>query len=60
MPENKVYKWNDLDGLSTYITPSGHLKEVPVEGRKGSNGLAFDANGDLNTLSAWQTEQLVD
>lgn len=36
VPENKVYKWNDLDGLSVYLSTS-----------KNSNGLAIDAEGDL-------------
>ncbi|WP_282134263.1 sulfatase-like hydrolase/transferase [Seonamhaeicola maritimus] len=47
VPENKVYKWNDLDGLSVYLTPSGYSGETTEGGQKGSNGLAIDANGDL-------------
>lgn len=47
VPENKVYKWNDLDGLSVYLTPSGYSGENPIGGEKGSNGLAIDKNGDL-------------
>ncbi|TYA84182.1 sulfatase-like hydrolase/transferase [Seonamhaeicola marinus] len=47
VPENKVYKWNDLDGLSVYMSPSGYSGDNPIGGEKGSNGLAIDENGDL-------------
>ncbi|TGV02587.1 SMP-30/gluconolactonase/LRE family protein [Flavivirga rizhaonensis] len=47
VPENKVYQWNDLDGLSVYLTPSGYTGTKPKEGHVGSNGLALDGNGDL-------------
>lgn len=47
VPENKIYQWNDIDGLSIYITPSGYTGTTPREGGKGSNGLALDGNGDL-------------
>ncbi len=47
VPENKVYRWNDLDGLSIYLTPSGYTGTAPKEGGIGSNGLALDENGNL-------------
>ena len=46
---NKVFKWNDIDGLSVYLDPSGYTGIVPAEpdGLIGSNGMVLDSNGDL-------------
>jgi len=46
VPENKIYQWNDIDGLSLYMSPSGYTgdnKKIT----KGSNGLTLDAEGNL-------------
>ncbi|WP_282122600.1 sulfatase-like hydrolase/transferase [Algibacter mikhailovii] len=50
VPENKVYQWNDLTGLSLYLYPSGYTGpkiEPWVKGGKGANGLNLDPNGSL-------------
>ena len=46
---NKVFKWNDNDGLSVYLDPSGYTGIVPAEpdGLVGSNGMVLNSNGDL-------------
>jgi gluconolactonase len=36
IPANKIYRWNDKDGLSVFLEPSGN-----------SNGLALDVDGNL-------------
>lgn len=36
IPANKIYRWNEKDGLSVYLEPSGN-----------SNGLALDKDGNL-------------
>lgn len=44
---NKVYRWDDSDGLGVFLSPSGHAPDdVPLSWR-GSNGLAIDAEGHL-------------
>ncbi|WP_298484627.1 sulfatase-like hydrolase/transferase [uncultured Maribacter sp.] len=46
VPENKMYQWNDIDGLSLYMSPSGYTgdnKKIT----KGSNGLTLDSDGNL-------------
>lgn len=47
VPENKVYQWNNLDGLSLFISPSGYTGSTPKKGGKGSNGLTLDPDGKL-------------
>jgi len=46
VPENKIYQWNDLEGLGLYMSPSGYTG-TSEEGGKGSNGLALDLEGNL-------------
>jgi sugar lactone lactonase YvrE len=36
IPANKIYRWNEKDGLSVFLEPSGN-----------SNGLALDVDGNL-------------
>ena len=46
--ENTIYKWNEIDGHSKYITPSGYTNyapTIPNIGLSGANGLAFDPEG---------------
>ena len=50
VPKNTIYKWNESEGLDTYILPSGFTNYAPVipnVGLSGANGLSFDKNGDL-------------
>ncbi len=46
---NKVFNWNENDGLSVYLDPSGYTGIVPAEpdGLVGSNGMVLNSNGDL-------------
>lgn len=48
VPKNTVYKWTETRGKETYLKPSGYTGSVPsVCKEPGSNGLLFDANGNL-------------
>ena len=47
VPRNVIHKWHEVDGLSTYLTPSGFTGILPYSKEPGSNGLAFDAKGRL-------------
>ena len=57
VPANKVYQWDEKNGLSIFLDPSGYTGIVPREkkGNKnamnrdesGSNGLVLDNNGQL-------------
>ena len=46
---NKIYKWNEDDGTSEYISPSGNTGYAPNVnlGLLGANGLLIDGNGDI-------------
>ena len=35
VPENKIYRWNENDGLSVYIEPSGYTGKVPTSKKDG-------------------------
>ncbi|MBU2945811.1 sulfatase-like hydrolase/transferase [Zobellia uliginosa] len=47
VPENKIYQWNDLDGLSLYLKPSEHMDEGRDYKGMGSKSLTFDLKGNL-------------
>ncbi|WKX78357.1 SMP-30/gluconolactonase/LRE family protein [Zobellia laminariae] len=47
VPENKIYQWHNLDGLSLYMAPSGGTGIANGNTGKGSNGLILDPQGDL-------------
>ncbi|WP_298532335.1 sulfatase-like hydrolase/transferase [uncultured Algibacter sp.] len=50
VPENKVYQWNDIKGLSLYLEPSGYTGpqiDPWTRGGKGANGLSLDLQGNL-------------
>lgn len=46
---NKVLKWNESEGLSDYIKPSGNTGYAPNSGEAlvGANALNFDSSGNL-------------
>ena len=46
---NKLYKWNETDGASEYISPSGNTGYAPnVDfGLLGANGLAINSDGNI-------------
>ena len=47
--QNKIFTWSELNGINEYIMPSGSTGYAPSfkMGGIGSNGLAFDKNGDI-------------
>ncbi len=47
IPPNKVMKWDEKNGLTTYLFPSGYTGTIPREGEPGSNGLLLDQQGRL-------------
>ena len=47
VPSNKIYKWDESNGLEVFIEPSGYTGIVPNNTKKGSNGLVIDENGKL-------------
>ena len=46
---NKLYKWNEENGASEYISPSGNTGYAPNlgDGILGANGLAIDSEGNI-------------
>ena len=48
IPANKVMKWKEGEGLSTYLHPAGYTATGNVpENEPGSNGLLLDKDGKL-------------
>lgn len=47
VPENRIHAWSEADGLSVFMEPSGYTGVFPHPRGKGSNGLAFDNDGQL-------------
>lgn len=48
IPANSVFKWQQENGTSLFLKPSGYTGSAPFTGREpGSNGLTFDAAGRL-------------
>lgn len=47
IPENKIYKWKEGEGISVYLEPSGYSGEGAYSSEPGSNGLILDAEGNL-------------
>ncbi len=47
VPENHVLKWKEGEGMSVYLKPSGYTGILPYSREPGSNGLTFNATGEL-------------
>ncbi len=47
VPQNKVFKWKDGQGLSEFLTPSGYTGRMPYSNEPGSNGLLINNKGEL-------------
>jgi gluconolactonase len=47
VPENKVFRWSEKDGLSVYLQPSGYTGDQVKFREQGSNGLTTDEGGHL-------------
>lgn len=48
IPGNEVLRWEEGQGASLFLKPSGYTGSAPFTGREpGANGLAYDAEGRL-------------
>ena len=47
IPPNKVMRWDEKNGVTTYLYPSGYTGTIPRAGEPGSNGLILDQQGHL-------------
>jgi gluconolactonase len=48
IPSNSIYKWQEGNGVTLYLRPSGYTGAEPFPGPEpGSNGLTFDPEGRL-------------
>jgi gluconolactonase len=47
VPENKLYRWDEANGLSVFLNPSGYTGYAPNEKKAGGNGLILDTKGNL-------------
>jgi gluconolactonase len=47
VPENRVYRWKDGEGIKVFLEPSGFTGSVYNGRERGSNGLTLDAQGRL-------------
>lgn len=48
IPGNEIVKWQEGQGASQYLHPSGYSGTAPFEGREpGANGLTYNARGEL-------------
>ncbi len=47
--QNKIFTWDEIDGVREYISPSGSTGYAPSfsDGGIGANGLAFDESGNI-------------
>ena len=47
IPNNRVVKWKEGEGASTFLKPSGYTGAADYGGEPGCNGLLLDAKGRL-------------
>ncbi len=47
VPENRVYRWKEGEGISVFLEPSGFTGTVYHGRERGSNGLTLDRQGRL-------------
>ncbi len=47
VPANKIYAWNEKEGLSLYLSSSGHSGTENTNSDRGSNGLLLDPDNKL-------------
>lgn len=47
IPNNRINRWSEADGLQPYLEPAGYTGTTPRGGEPGSNGLLLDAEGKL-------------
>lgn len=47
VPENKAYRWDEENGLTVFLDPSGYTGYAPTSKKSGGNGLILDKEGNL-------------
>ncbi len=47
IPRNSIWKWNEGEGVSLYMKPSGYTGVTEYDPEPGSNGLVLDPEGRL-------------
>ena len=47
IPRNTIHRWKEGQGVSVYMRPAGYAGATPFGRELGSNGLTFDAHGEL-------------
>ena len=47
VPENRVHRWSEADGISVWLEPSGYTGPGIYSNEPGSNGLLLDLDGNL-------------
>ena len=53
VPANKVYRYNPIKGLQTYLFPSGYTKPQAGNPGQGANGLLFNQQQQLVLAQTW-------
>ncbi|MBA4743959.1 MAG: SMP-30/gluconolactonase/LRE family protein [Muricauda sp.] len=46
-PQNTIFKWQEDEGITTFLEPSGYTGILPYSREPGSNGLIINSNGEL-------------
>lgn len=46
-PQNTIFKWDENEGITQFIEPSGYTGILPYSKEPGSNGLIINNNGEL-------------
>jgi gluconolactonase len=47
IPNNTINRWKEGEGVTVYLRPAGYNGASPAGRELGTNGLTFDANGQL-------------
>jgi gluconolactonase len=47
VPQNRIYKWHEKEGLSVFLEPSGYTGRPGYGSEPGSNGLIINNKGEL-------------
>lgn len=47
VPQNKIWKWSEIDSLEVYLEPSGYFGDEKNKREPGANGLVLNAEGQL-------------
>jgi len=47
IPQNKIFKWSESNGLEEYLFPAGYTGNIERGGEMGSNGLILDSDENL-------------